>query len=86
MGLVSTIVTRSRSINKTARRSKKPEPAWWEGRRVAIFPDIPGEDFRPEHSILIRTEQAREIVNEVVAAIFRHLSHDHRPEWLVTGS
>jgi len=63
----------------------KRESHWTEGRRIAIFPDVPGSDFKPEHSLVITTDRRRELVGEVVTAIFNRLKsgEDNRPEWLM---
>lgn len=61
------------------------ESHWAEGRRVAIFPDVPGSDFRPEHSMIITTDLRRKIVGEVVAEIFKRPDgrEDNCPDWLI---
>ena len=42
--------------------------AWARGRRVAIFPDVPGR-FRPGDSIIITTSKLRETLHSVVRDI-----------------
>lgn len=77
------------SGGRLARKKEKQQPHWAENRRVAIFPDVPGQSFRPEHSIIITTARRRDIVREVVSAIFERLDgredkYDKRPSWLMT--
>jgi len=39
-------------------RAGKRAP-WWDGRRVAIRPDVPGPHFDPDALVLIRSDQER---------------------------
>lgn len=32
---------------------------WWDGRQVAIRPDVPGPEFDPGDLVLIRTDEER---------------------------
>ena len=85
---MATVATRRAAGSSTVRGRRNRESHWAEGRRVAIFPDVPGSDFRPEHSMVITTDRRREIFDEVAAEIFNRLNkkEDNRPEWLMTGS
>ncbi len=77
------------SKEKSDRGKVKRPSHWAENRRVAIFPDVPGWRFRPEHSMVITTDQRRDIVGKVISAIFKRLNsredkRDKRPGWLMT--
>lgn len=83
-----TTATGQAAGGRSVRGRENRESNWAEGRRVAIFPDVPGSDFRPERSMIITTDRRRKIVGEVVGEIFDRLNRkgDNRPEWLVTDS
>jgi hypothetical protein len=77
------------SWGNTRSEKKIQRSHWAENRRVAIFPDVPGQSFRPEHSMIITTKRQRDIVSKVVSAIFERLNgredkNDKRPRWLRT--
>lgn len=51
-------------LDKSATDDPKPEkseegddPPWWDGRQVAIRPDVPGREFDPGDLVLIRTDE-----------------------------
>lgn len=52
-------------------------PHWAEGRHVGIFPDVPGK-FKPEHSIIITTEELGAIVHVVVSEIFKRVKDENK--------
>jgi hypothetical protein len=64
-------------------RISKKTP-WWDGRRVAIRPDVPGFDFDPEALVLIRSDEERMAAqNRIDRSIDEtKSSKDLWPHWL----
>jgi hypothetical protein len=59
---------------------------WWEGRRVAIRPDVPGPSFDPESLVLIRSDEERMAaqakINSSIDEMKDKSPEDRWPGWL----
>jgi hypothetical protein len=57
---------------------------WWEGRQVAIRPDVPGNDLDPDDLVLIESDEERleadVAIDHAVAATKK--SDELWPTWL----
>jgi hypothetical protein len=66
-------------------RKEKPRP-WWDGRQVAIRPDVPGSHFDPGDLVLIETDDERtEMDIRIDACVDEEAqapSDDLWPDWL----
>jgi hypothetical protein len=43
-------------VTDKAKAEKAESMAWWDGRQLAIRPDVPGRDFDPGDLVLVQTE------------------------------
>jgi hypothetical protein len=46
-----------------AERRRTASRPWWDGRQVAIRPDVPGRDFDAGDLVLVRTDEERDQIN-----------------------
>jgi hypothetical protein len=69
----------------TDRRETGSRP-WWDGRQVAIRPDVPGREFDAGDLVLVRTDEERDQINagidRYVAELERNTSDNELDEWL----
>jgi hypothetical protein len=66
-------------------RNGGDEP-WWDGRRIAIRPDVPGPKLDPEALILIRSDDecvaAQAKIDDSINGMKQKSLQDLWPEWL----
>lgn len=59
---------------------------WWDGRQVAIRPDVPGSTFDPRNTLLVRNDkerlEAQVRIASFVEEIKRRTVEQLWPEWL----
>ena len=59
---------------------------WWDGRQVAIRPDVPSRDFDPEDLVLVKSDDERvrwqNRINSYIAEHKRAAEADLWPSWL----
>lgn len=59
---------------------------WWEGRGVAIRPDVPGSEIDPEVLVLVRTDDeriaAQAKINRTIDEMKAKSDKDLWPQWL----
>lgn len=62
---------------------------WWDGRQVAIRPDVPGPGFDPMDLVIIRTDEerlkAQSRIDQSVTEIKAKSSKELWPDWLWEG-
>ena len=62
------------------------EEPWWEGRGVAIRPDVPGPGIDPEVLVLIRTDEERVAaqakINHTIDEMKARSDRELWPQWL----
>lgn len=70
-------------MEKDQEKEKHP---WWDGRQVAIRPDVPGPSFDPGDLVLVETENERTEMNvridESVDEDAQAARDDLWPDWL----
>jgi hypothetical protein len=66
--------------------SEAPEDPWWDGREVAIRPDVPSREFDPEDLVLVKTDDERvEVQKRIIQHVVQKLDvsdKDLWPTWL----
>jgi len=67
------------------RRGTDSRP-WWDGRQVAIRPDVPGREFHAGDLVLVRTDEERDQINagidRYVAELEHNMSDNELDDWL----
>lgn len=62
------------------------KPPWWDGRQVAIRPDVPGREFDPGDMVLIKTDeewdQIEPQIDDYVAEVKQTPAEKLWPEWM----
>jgi hypothetical protein len=62
------------------------KPPWWDGRQVAIRPDVPGREFDPGDMVLIKTDdewdQIEPQIDAYVAEVKKTPTVELWPEWM----
>jgi hypothetical protein len=71
--------------SRTRRRTSERDP-WWDGRHVAIRPDVPGVKLDVGDLVLARTDEERDQVNvgidRYATEVARSKSDDELADWL----
>jgi hypothetical protein len=69
-----------------ARGLTSNDDPWWNGRQVAIRPDVPGPDFDPETLVLVRSDKERPAVeariDRSIDATKKKSADELWPQWL----
>jgi hypothetical protein len=59
---------------------------WWDGRQVAIRPDVPGREFDAGDLVIVRTDEERDQINagidRYVEELERNTSDNELDNWL----
>jgi hypothetical protein len=70
---------------RAERRGTDSRP-WWDGRQVAIRPDVPGREFDAGDLVLVRTNEERDQINagidRYVAELEHNTSDNELDDWL----
>jgi hypothetical protein len=70
----------------TAIRFRDQSDPWWDGRQVAIRPDVPGQSFDPRNIVLVRSDserlEAQVGIDRFVDETKGKSSGDLWPQWL----
>lgn len=85
-GLLGTESEDARSGSSGRKGRTDDDEPWWDGRRVAIRPDVPGPEFDPEDLVLIRTDDeriaAQAKINRSIDEMKAKSDKDLWPQWL----